>query len=110
MAGRIKLYTDEHVSRAVIKGLRERGVDVLSVPEAGLIGAPDEEHLALAAREFRVLFTQDDDFLVLASEGARHAGIVYARQGTSVGQVIHGLMLICQVMEPDEMVGHIEFL
>jgi hypothetical protein len=59
MAGRIRFYTDEHVSRAVIKGLRQRGVDVLSVPEAGLIGALDEEHLVKATQESRVLFTQE---------------------------------------------------
>ena len=110
MAGRIRFYTDEHVSRAVIKGLRQRGADVLSVPEAGLLGASDADHLALATRESRVLFTQDDDFLRLAAEGAEHAGIVFARQGTPIGQIIHGLMLIHQVMEPDEMHGSIEYL
>jgi len=110
MAGRIRFYSDEHVSRAVIRGLRQRGVDVLSVPEAGLIGASDEEHLARALLEARVVFTQDDDFLRLAAEGVEHSGIVYARQGTAAGQIIHGLMLVHQVMEPSEMRNHIEFL
>ena len=32
---KIKFYTDEHVSKAVVMGLRRRGVDVLTVPEAG---------------------------------------------------------------------------
>ena len=39
MAQQIKFYTDEHVPKAVVKGLLERSVDVLSVPEAGLRGA-----------------------------------------------------------------------
>ena len=106
----IKLYLDEHVSRAVAKGLRQRGVDALTVPEAGLIGASDEEHLARAFREGRVIFTQDDDFLRLAARGYRHTGIVYARQQTPVGEVIRGLLLICQVLDAEEMVGHIGFL
>ena len=48
MGSRIKFYTAEHIPRAIIRGLRERGVDVLSVPDAGLMGAPDEEHVARA--------------------------------------------------------------
>ena len=48
MGTRISFYADEHVARAVIRGLRQRGVDVLSVPEAGLLGATDEEHLERA--------------------------------------------------------------
>jgi predicted nuclease of predicted toxin-antitoxin system len=54
---RIRLYTDEHVPRAVVRGLRERGVDVLTVSEAGRLGMTDEEHLRFARREGRVLFT-----------------------------------------------------
>jgi uncharacterized protein with PIN domain len=109
MAG-IKFYLDEHVSRAVAKGLRQRGADVLTVPEAGMIGASDEEHLALAGREGRVIFTQDDDFLRLAAQGYLHAGIVYARQPMPIGEIIYGLMLVLQVLTPEEMRNHIEFL
>ena len=42
----IKFYVDEHVATAVVKGLRQRGADVLTVLEAGLRSASDEEHLA----------------------------------------------------------------
>lgn len=110
MSEKTRFYTDEHVGKAVIKGLRQRGVDVLTVPEAGLLGASDEEHLNLAREERRVIFTQDDDFLALAAAGLHHAGIVYAPQGTSIGQIIRGLMLIHQVLEPEEMEDHVEFL
>jgi Domain of unknown function (DUF5615) len=102
---RIKFYVDEHVSR-----LRQRGADVLRVPEAGMMEAPDEEHLARARAEGRVIFTQDEDFLRLHAAGADHAGIVYAPQGTPIGPIIRGLMLIQQILDPEEMVGHLEFL
>jgi hypothetical protein len=36
---KIRYYVDKHVSRAVVRGLRQRGVDVLSVPEADMLGA-----------------------------------------------------------------------
>ncbi len=110
MVGDVRYYTDEHVSRAIIRGIRQRGVDVLSVPEAKMQGAIDQEHLVLAGLEGRVLFTQDDDFLRLASSGVAHAGIAYARQGTSTGAIIRGLMLIHQVLNAEEMVGKVEYL
>jgi len=106
----IKFYTDEHVSRAVVRGLRQRGADVLTVPEAGLLGADDETHLAKAMSEGRVLYTQDEDFLRLHAAEVEHAGIVYARQGTPIGEIIRGLMLIHQVLDLEAMKGHVEFI
>ncbi len=110
MADRVKLYTDEHVSKAVVNGLRQRGVDVLTVVEAGMLGASDEEHLALARKEERVLCTQDEDFLRPHASGAEHAGLVYTHQQTPVGESIRSLMLIHEVMSPDEMKGHLEYI
>jgi hypothetical protein len=107
---KIRYYTDEHVSRAVIRGLRQRGIDVLSVPEANLLGASDEEHLAFARADGRVFFTHDDDFLRLAAAGVAHAGIVYAPRQTATGETIRGLMLIYQVLEAGDMRGKVEYL
>lgn len=106
----IRFYTDEHVSRAVIRGLRQRGVDVLTLPEADTMGATDEVHLAFALSQSRVIFTQDADFLRLAAQGRPHAGIVYAPQATPVGKAIYGLMLIYQLLDAEEMTNQIEFI
>lgn len=110
MPEKIRYYTDEHVAKAVIRGLRRRGVDVLTAPEADMLQAPDEEHLRLAATQGRVILTQDDDFLRLGAQGHEHAGIVYTPQHTPVGAVVSGLMLIYQALTPDEMTNHVEFL
>ena len=110
MTEKIKFYTDEHVPSAVVEGLRRRGVDVLSTQEAGLLSASDEEQLALATSQSRVIFTQDDDFLRLHAKGLGHSGIVYAPQQTSIGDMVRGLMLIFQVLDSDEMENHVEFL
>ncbi len=110
MAQTVKFYTDEHVARAVVRGLRQRGADVLTVAEAGLLGATDAEHLERARAEGRVIFTQDDDFLRLHAAGVEHAGIAYAPQGASVGAVIRGLMLIYQLLDAEDMKGHVEYL
>jgi predicted nuclease of predicted toxin-antitoxin system len=106
----IRFYTDEHVSRAVIRGLRQRGVDVLTVSEAGMMQATDEAHLDRALREGRVLFTQDTDFLRLAASDRPHAGIIYTRQHTPVGTIIQGLMLVYQLLNAEDMFGRVEYL
>ena len=71
MSRKIKFYLDEHVSRAVLQGLRERGVDVKTVSEAGLHSASDNAHVQHARAERRVIFSQDSDFLRLHAAGAR---------------------------------------
>lgn len=106
----IRFYTDEHVPKAVVRGLRQRGVDVVTVAEAGRMGGSDLDHLRFAKAERRAIFTQDDDFPRLAAAGEPHAGIVYAAQHTSTRSMIQGLMLIHRVLAADEMAGHIEFL
>jgi predicted nuclease of predicted toxin-antitoxin system len=88
MAARIKFYTDEHIPKAVIRGLRARGMDVLTTKEAGMLGASDEEHLNLALLQGRVMFTHDTDFLILSARGLEHAGIVYVHQHSSIGEMI----------------------
>lgn len=110
MVERIQFYTDEHVAGAVVRGLRLRGVVLLTTPEAKRMGKTDEEHLDFARETGRVLFTQDDDFLALHAAGTEHAGIVYAPQHTPVGRIVLGLLLVHGVMMPSDMLGRIEFI
>ena len=105
MAAPARFLTDEHVAHAVVSGLRQRGIDVVSVSEANLIGATDEVLLERARSERRVIVTHDSDFLRLHAKGLSHAGLVYARREQSIGDLIRGLVLIAQVLGPEEMVG-----
>ena len=41
MASEVKFYMDEHVPPAVTRGLRMRGIDVLTTQEARMLGADD---------------------------------------------------------------------
>jgi hypothetical protein len=106
----IKYYTDEHVSKAVINGLRQRGLDVETTTEAGLLRAMDLEHLIYARDTGRVIFSQDDDFLRLHAQGHDHWGIVYASQRMAIGDLIRGLSLISQVLTSEDMENHVEFI
>ena len=107
----MKFYLDEHIPKAVVEGLRRHGIDVLTVRDAGRVGDPDRKQLAFAAMKRRVLVTFDDDFLALDAAGAPHSGIVFSEAGRrSVGELIESLVLIANVIEPEEMRNHIEFI
>ncbi len=111
MADKIRFHLDESVAAAVAQGLRRRGIDVTTTPETGLTSADDEAQLAFALRERRVLVTQDADFLRLHRRGVPHAGITYFDPGMrTVGQLIADLVLIQEVLTPEEMEGQVEFL
>jgi predicted nuclease of predicted toxin-antitoxin system len=107
----IRFHLDENCHPAVADGLRRRGVDVTTTPETGLLRATDEQQAAHSFREGRVLFTQDRDFLRLHASGVPHAGIAYCEKDKkSIGALIQGLVLIWEVLEPQEMVNRVEFL
>ncbi len=110
MIREIRFYTDEHVAYAVARGLRRRGVDVVTSQEARMLGASDEEQLALAASQGRVIITQDDDFLRLHARRINHSGIVYASHQMSIGDIVRGLMILWRVLSVSEMQNHVEFL
>ena len=76
----VRYYVDEHVGIAIVRGLRRRGVDVITVTEARMRGRSDEAQLAFALQAGRVTFTQDRDFLRIVASGIPHAGVVYEPQ------------------------------
>ncbi|MEH1872875.1 DUF5615 family PIN-like protein [Nostoc sp.] len=77
----------------------------------GLRTQSDEAQLDFICQQQRVLFTEDDDFLRIASFTNNHPGIAYCKQGTrSIGQIVESLLLIYEVYTPEEMVGRVEYL
>jgi predicted nuclease of predicted toxin-antitoxin system len=111
MTEKIKFHLDENVTNAIAEGLRRRGIDVTTTPEQSLIGISDEAQLQFALSQNRVIFTQDTDFLRINQTGITHCGIVYCSQGhKSVGEIIKGLILIWELLEPSDMFGKVEFI
>lgn len=107
----LRFHLDEHVAHAVAHGLRLRQIDVTTTTDAGLLSAPDGDHLDFALKENRVVFTNDSDFLRLAAEGRHHAGIVYsAPEASSLGDIIRHLALMSDCLKADDVVDRIEFL
>jgi predicted nuclease of predicted toxin-antitoxin system len=107
----IRFRLDENCNLAIAASLRRRGIDVTTTPEAGLISATDEAQAAYALAEGRVIITQDRDFLRLNASGEPHAGIAYCDKDTkSIGEMISGLVRIWEGLEPETMVGRVQFL
>lgn len=111
----LPLYTDQHVPAAVTRGLRRRGVDVLTTEEDQAADWDDEEILARATGLGRIVFTQDDDFLAIGRRwqvsGREFSGILYAHQlRITLGQAIADLELVAKIMTAEEMKNRIEFL
>lgn len=107
----MRFHLDEHVASAIAAGLRRRGIDVTTTADAGLLSAADEDHLAFATRERRVIVTQDSDFLRNAARDPAHFGVVYHPQGKrTFGELIRHLALMHDVMADDEMRGRVEYL
>lgn len=95
---------------AVAEGLRKRNRDVTTSKDAGLIAGSDEEQLAFALSESRVLVSRDTDFLVLNSQGIDHAGIVYWTERRVLGFLIKELDSLCFDRTTDEMRGQVKYL
>ena len=61
------------------------------------------------------MFTQDADFLSIAhawaAAGREFAGVLFGHQlRVTIGQAIHNLELIAEIMELDEMRNRVEYL
>ena len=111
----LRLYFDHHVPRGIAVGARQCGVDVLTTEADGTADRDDEFLLQRATDFGRVVFTQDKDFLALATAWQRSrrefTGMVYAHQlRITIGGAIHDLALIALLVNPDEMRNRVEFL
>jgi hypothetical protein len=93
------------LTASVVRGLRARGIDVLTAEEAGRQRLSDEEQLSFATQDERCLYTANyGDFARLHAEwmraGRRHAGIVArTQQVTPVGEQIRALAAVCSTYE-----------
>lgn len=107
----IRYHLDENVDGAIARGLRDRGIDVTTTIDAGLLTSPDEAHLAFARSERRVMVTHDEDFLRLHAAGIPHSGIAYCHaEARSIGEIVRSLVLLCECLAEEDMKGHVEWL
>ena len=108
-----RLYFDRHIMARLAVDLRGRGFDVLRTEEAGKDTAADEEQLAFATAENRVLFTFNiRDFAPLHQDwqaaSRTHAGILVSQQlgGRQYGLLLQRMLRFLDQFTAEEMFGN----
>jgi hypothetical protein len=113
----VRLYVDEDASeQAVVRGLRARGIDVLTTAEAGRLGRTDAEQLAFAAAGNWTIYTFNvSDFALLhrryLERGLQHSGIVVVPdQRCSVGEKIRRVARFIRSVTAEQMIDRMDYL
>jgi hypothetical protein len=113
----IRLYIDEDaMARALVKGLRARGIDVTTVLDERMSEQNDRAQLEYAAQQGRTLYTFNvGHFCQLHTEymtqGKNHAGIIVVyRQRYSVGEQLRRLLNLMHTKSAEEMKNSLQFL
>jgi hypothetical protein len=102
----VRFYMDAHVPGPITKGLRNRGVDVLTAQEDRRDNADDSMLLDRATALDRVLVSMDKDFRKLvahAQASGRHiSGVIAISRKLSYRQCIDDLELVAKCSDPQE--------
>lgn len=111
----VSFYFDENFPGWMVKGLRQRGVDALTIVEDGREGGADPEVLERAVELGRVLVTRDEDFLPIERrfrEGGRsHCGLVfYDSRIKRHSDAFAALQLVAEAYTEAELIDRIEYI
>lgn len=106
---------DQHVPGPVARGLRSRGIDVLTADEDGNRDLDDEMLLTRATLLGHVLVSNDEDFrrIVARWHVARRpfAEVVpLTRQHVAPGKLVEDLLVVAEVYSSAEMINRIEYI
>ena len=114
---KIRLYLDEDAMDSdLVHALRMHRVEVTTALDENLLEHQDNDHLAFAASQGRVLYSFNaGDYLALHSgyltQGRHHAGIILApQQRYSVGEQMRRLLRIINFRSAEAMQDQVEFL
>lgn len=113
----LRLATDEDFNNRIVRGLlrRQPNLDILRVQDAGLAGRDDEEVLAWAASEGRILITHDVTTMKEAAydriaAGLPMPGVFEVSQDVPIGTAVDEILLIALCSDQDEWQGQVRFL
>ena len=108
---KVRFQADADLNEDIVSGVvrRESMIDFQTADEANLRGLPDQQVLALAAQENRILVTHDRrtmprhfaDFIV----NEKSPGVVIIAQKVSVSAAIEELLLIWSASDAEEWIN-----
>ncbi len=111
----LKFYMDQHVPKSITVALRQKGIDIITAYEDGSARLEDTELMDRVIQLDSVLFTQDKDFLTIATDYQRNnkffRGIIFSQQKSlTIGKCIENLEVIAKAVKPEELFNQILFL
>ncbi|MEM7016191.1 MAG: DUF5615 family PIN-like protein [Pseudomonadota bacterium] len=103
----MKFLADMNISLRTVEWLRAQGYDAVHLQEEGLQRAIDEDVLAKARIEDRILLTMDLDFgYLLSLSGDVMPKVILFRLGNETAQAVnHQLAQVLTMLELDEENG-----
>lgn len=110
---KIRFQADADLKQAIVTGTirRETNIDFQSAYDAGLEGKTDQEVLAIAARDERLLVTHDRKTMPIEFgkfiTTQTSTGVVIISQNLPIGDAIESLILIWEVAEAEEWINQI---
>jgi len=98
---------DADITPKLARALRPRGYDVISAHEVGLAEASDEDHMAFAVAQGRVLLTCNArDFTPIFEDywfaGIDHSGVIVSEQ-LELGEMLRRVTAFLDSVTADEM-------
>lgn len=112
MSEQFKLYLDQMIGKDVAQALREAGHDVVRASESGQARADDQEILAKAISENRILITLDEhfgDWVILPL--SHHPGVIRLKlKPTTTEKVLELLLPFLRDHSPDQFKDHLVIL
>ncbi len=113
----IRLLADESFDGRLIRGLLQRDprLDLIRAQDAGLAATRDQDILAWAAREGRVLLTRDVRTMVQfayerVSRGALMPGVVVVSESVPLALAIEQIQILAGASQLGEWEGRVLYL
>ncbi len=109
----VGFYFDEHMPRAVQKGMEQRGYLVVMAVDVGMEDKDDDsEHLPFAAERGLVMVTFDRPFAGRTQSRTGHAGLICLSESlrTDIGGIIRALTKFADQHTLNEMTGTVFWL
>ena len=112
-----RFLADENFDNTLLKGVRKRkpDIDIARVQDVGLLRAEDPVVLAWAARNGRLLLSQDVNTMVgyayeRVAAGLPMPGLFVAPEAVLRGEIIESILLIAECSVDGEWEGRVEYL
>jgi hypothetical protein len=113
----LRFLSDENFRAAIVRGLRarDRDIDIVRVQDSGLSGMPDQDVLAWAADNGRVLLTHDAKTVPpvafgRVSAGLAMPGVFEIDVDAALGRVIDDIVLLARASFEGEWEGQVLYL